>query len=106
MPEETGSFLPDFGNLKRGRFTYFPVVPGKLEFAVEVRRAILRDRPQVVALELPTTLRDAYLRAAARLPEISVIFYPEGEDDEAVYIPVEPCDPFTEAIRSGLEVGA
>jgi hypothetical protein len=106
MPEETGPFLPDFGNLKRGRFTYFPVVPGKLEFAVEVRRAILRDRPQVVALELPTTLRDAYLRAAARLPEISVIFYPEGEDDEAVYIPVEPCDPFTEAIRSGLEVGA
>jgi hypothetical protein len=106
MPGETVPSFPDFGNLTRGRFTYFPVVPGRLEFAVEVRRAILRDRPQVIALELPVTLRDAYLRAATRLPQISVIVYPEGEEDEAVYVPVEPCDPFAEAIRSGFEVGA
>jgi hypothetical protein len=106
MPGEIVPSLPDFGNLKRGRFTYFPVVPGKLEFAAEVRRTILRDRPQVIALELPTTLREAYLQAATRLPQISVIVYPEGEEDEAVYIPVEPCDPFVEAIRSGVDVGA
>ena len=30
--------LPDFSSLERGRFTYLPVVPGKLEFAAEVRR--------------------------------------------------------------------
>ena len=48
--------LPDPGSLKRGRFTYFPVAPGRLEFAIEVRQAILRDRPQVVALELPASL--------------------------------------------------
>lgn len=106
MSGETVPALPDFGSLNRGRFTYFPVVPGKLEFAVEVRRYILSMRPQVIALELPATLRDAYLRATKRLPQISVIFYPEGEEDEAVYIPVEPCDPFVEAIRSGLEIGA
>jgi hypothetical protein len=98
--------LPDFSSLVRGRFTYFPVVPGKLEFAIAVRHAILAQRPGVVALELPVTLREAYLRALLRLPQISVIFYPEGEEDEAVYIPVEPADPFTEAIRTGLEIGA
>jgi hypothetical protein len=106
MPGEISASIPDFGSLVRGRFTYFPVVPGKLEFAVEVRRAILRDRPGVIALELPVTLRDAYLRAVERLPQMTVVFYPEGEEDEAVYIPVEPCDPFTEAIRTGLETGA
>jgi hypothetical protein len=107
MPEELDLSFPDPGSLKRGRFSYFPVVPGKLEFAIEVRRAILRERPRVVAVELPTTLRDAYMRAVSRLPEISVIFYnDEREEDRAVYVPVEPADPFTEAIRSGLEIGA
>jgi hypothetical protein len=107
MSDETGQQLPDFASLQRGRFTYFPVVPGRLEFAIEVRRAILRSRPRVIALELPVTLRDAYLRAVERLPQISVIFYSDAdEEDEALYIPVEPADPFTEAIRSGLEVGA
>jgi len=100
--------LADPGNLARGRFSYFPVVPGRLEFALEVRQAILRDRPQVVALELPVTLESAWLRAVARLPEISLIFYPDESvgDSEAVYVPIEPSDPFTEAIRTTLEIGA
>jgi hypothetical protein len=108
MSEETGVPLPDAGSLTRGRFTYFPVVPGRLEFAIEARQAILRDRPQVVALELPLALQDAWTRGVARLPEMSVIFYPDetSGDTEAVYVLVEPADPFTEAIRTGLEIGA
>ncbi len=104
MPGE--ELLPDFGSLQRGRFTYFPVVPGRLEFAHEVRRAILRERPGVVALELPVDLQAAYMRAIERLPQMSVIFYSGEEEDEAVYVPVEPADPFIEAIRTGREVGA
>jgi hypothetical protein len=98
----------DAGSLTRGRFTYFPVVPGRLEFALEVREAILRLRPQVIAVELPVTLQPAWLRAVARLPEISVIVYPDetAGSEDAVYVPVEPADPFTEAIRSGIEIGA
>src|SRR6266700_8115144 len=98
----------DFASLKRGRFTYFPVVPGRMEFAVEVRQAILRERPQVVALELPVTLQPAWMRAVARLPEMSLIFYPDETtgEDQAVYVPIEPADPFTEAIRTGVETGA
>src|SRR3954468_18871315 len=83
--------LPDFGSLTRGRFTYFPVVPGRVEFAAEVRQTILRDRPEVIAVELPLTLEDAWVRAVRRLPEISVLFYPDetGRDDQAVYVPIE-----------------
>ena len=65
-------------------------------------------RPQVVAVELPVTLQPAWIKAVGRLPEMSLIFYPDetGGEDEAVYVPVEPADPFTEAVRSGIEVGA
>jgi hypothetical protein len=112
MPEETGPPLPDAGSLQRGRFTYFPVVPGRLEFALEVRQALLRERPDVVAVELPTTLQTAWMRAVARLPEISVILYPDDsqagrtDQDNAVYVPVEASDPFAEAVRTARELGA
>jgi len=99
--------LEDAGSLRRGNFTYFPVIPGKLEFSIELRRAILRAKPKIVAVELPGALEDAHLQALARLPEMSIIVYPDPQDEErGVYVPIEPCDPFTEAVRSGLEVDA
>lgn len=107
-----GPSLPDFSSLLRGRFSYLPVVPGRMEFAAEVRRRILETRPDVVAIELPATLENVYMQALARLPQISVIFYHDAEftrDTEApqvVYVPVEPADPFVEAIRSAQETGA
>ncbi len=95
----------DPGNLKRGRLHYLPVVPGRMEFAEEVRKAILTERPQVVAVELPATLEASFLRAVERLPELSVILY-SAKPDETVYVPVEITDPFIEAIRSAQEIGA
>jgi hypothetical protein len=108
MPAETGPGLPDAASLRRGNFIYFPVAPGRLEFAIEVRRTILRERPDVIALELPATLQAAWMRAAARLPEISAICYQDeaGGEDDAVYVPIEPADPFTEAVRTGIETSA
>jgi hypothetical protein len=97
----------DPASLRRGNFTYFPVIPGRLEFSIQLRRAILRERPRIVAVELPGSLEDVYLQALARLPEMSVILYPDPHDeDRGIYVPVEPCDPFTEAVRSALEVDA
>jgi hypothetical protein len=100
----------DPGGLRRGRFLYFPVVPGRLEFAEEVRRVILAERPEVVAVELPATLEGAYRRAVERLPQLSVIVYQDEARDEeesrAVYIPVEITDPFIEALRTAEETGA
>jgi hypothetical protein len=75
---------------------------------------LLEQRPQVVAIELPSFLENTYRRALARLPEMSVILYTEesgdtgesGEDARAIYVPVEPADPFTEALRTAEEIGA
>jgi hypothetical protein len=97
----------DPAGLTRGLTRYFPVAPGRLEFAMAVRRALLEERPQVVAIELPATLERWYRKAIDRLPQVSVILHPDDEDDEQmVYIPVDPSDPFTEAIRTGSEIGA
>jgi hypothetical protein len=76
-----------------------------MEFAEEVRKAILAERPQVVAVELPATLESSFLRAVERLPELSVILY-SAKADETVYVPIEITDPFIEAIRSAQEIGA
>ncbi|MBV8819497.1 MAG: hypothetical protein JO022_14150 [Acidobacteriaceae bacterium] len=107
MSQGLNELPEDAGSLRRGNITYFPVVPGRLEFAAEVRRRLLAERPQVVAIELPESLEDAYLQALARLPEMSVVLYADEKDDErAIYVPVEPCDPFTEAARTALEYDA
>jgi hypothetical protein len=104
MSGEIVPSLPDFGSLERGRFSYLPVVPGRLEFALEVRKRILETRPEVVAVELPETLESLYLDGVRRLPQISVIFYEDA--DQAVYNPIEPTDPFIEAVRTAQEIGA
>src|SRR5690349_1505256 len=78
-----------------------------MEFAIEVRRALLGARPDVVAVELPVTLEPTYSKAIQRLPEMSVLIYPGGEEeDHAIYVPVEPADPFAEALRTAKEIGA
>jgi hypothetical protein len=123
MSGATGS-PPDsegWSSLVRGRFSYLPVVAGRTEFAIEVRRRILAERPETVAVELPETLEGPYLDAIQRLPQISVIFYNdpinrsrprlegeagESEAEQSIYVPVEPADPFVEAIRSAQEIGA
>jgi hypothetical protein len=96
------------GALDRGRFRYFPVVPGRVEFAAELRRLLLAGKPPIVAVELPGFLAETYRRALARLPEMSVILYTDesGDEDRAIYVPVEPADPFIEALRTAEEIGA
>ncbi len=96
------------GNLERGKLRYFPVVPGRVEFAVALRRLLLAERPRIVAVELPGFLEPAYRKALQRLPEMSVILYTSDaeEDERAIYVPVEPADPFTEALRTAEEIGA
>lgn len=84
---------------------YLPVLPGRLEFAIAIRHALLREQPEVVAVELPMSLERVYLQAVARLPEISVILYEGESEDQLIYVPVEPADPFTEAVRTAREMG-
>ncbi len=111
MSGEPESFLAEFHSLQRGRFRYFPVAPGRLEFAQAVREELLRRRPPVVAIELPAFFARAFHQAVARLPEVSALVYPDRlaaavEADAAIYFIVEPCDPFVEAYRTAYEIGA
>jgi hypothetical protein len=95
------------GSLQRGHVRYFPVVPGRVEFSIELRKLLLQLKPRIVAVELPGFLSDAYTKALARLPQMSVILYSDETDEErAIYVPVEPADPFTEALRTADEIGA
>lgn len=104
---EFEDLLKHAGSLRRGNLRFLPVAAGRMEFAAEVRRAILEERPGVVAVEMPVTLEAGFLRAVARLPELSVLVYPDPADaEQAVYVPVEPADPFTEAVRTAVEIGA
>jgi hypothetical protein len=92
--------------LTRGNLRYLPVLPGRLEFAAAIRHALLREQPRVVAVELPMSLDAPYRRAVRRLPEITVLLYEGVSEEQLIYVPVEPADPFTEAVRTGLEIGA
>lgn len=97
------------GTIRRGSITYFPVVPGRIEFSARLRRYLIAHRPDVVALELPSSLEDQYRAALHRMPQMSVIVIPDRgdlEEDEATYIPVEPADPFVEALRTAQELSA
>jgi hypothetical protein len=103
------SLEAEIRSLDRGRFRYFPVVPGRVEFAAELRKLLLAERPPIIAVELPGFLADPYQQALQRLPEMSVILYiPDVPDDDnpAVYVPVEPSDPFTEGLRTANELGS
>lgn len=93
------------GSLRRGNVRYLPVAPGRMEFAAAVRAEILREKPSIVGVELPATLESHFRRAVERLPELSVITYQDGREDRAVYIPVEPADPYVEALRTASELG-
>jgi hypothetical protein len=97
------------GTVERGNIIYLPVVPGRIEFALRVRRYLLEHRPRVIAIELPSSLEYQYRAAVARLPQMSVIMIPEasdGEEEHATYIPIEPGDPFIEALRTASELDA
>ena len=106
MPEEPSNA----GTLRRGNLTYFPVVPGRMEFAARVRRFLLEERPRVVAVELPSSLEAQYSVALDRMPQMSVVVIAEPDggygDEKATYIPVEPGDPFVEALRTAREIDA
>ncbi len=104
MPSESSAA----GTVGRGNITYVPVVPGRIEFAIRVRRYVLEHRPRVIAVELPSSLETQYSTALARMPQMSVIVIPEAGNDEdrAAFIPVEPGDPFIEALRTADEIGA
>jgi hypothetical protein len=83
------------------RIVYAPILHGSLPFAVAVRETFLRERPDCVAVELPSTLEGPVGRAVRRLPLLSVLKYELSEGP--AFLLVEPCDGIFEALRLARE---
>ncbi|MGD2116199.1 MAG: hypothetical protein PVG07_14185, partial [Acidobacteriota bacterium] len=93
-----------------------PVIHGRIESAAWVRAVLDALDPSGVAVELPTTFRDAARVAVRRLPRITLVVAPEPEPppddggttggpggDRAVVWTAAPGDPFAEALRWAAE---
>lgn len=90
--------------LERDDVACVPILHGRMESALEVRRRFDSVKPGAVAVELPGTIKPAFIRAVTRLPLLSVVHYQQG-DGQMVYLPVEPTDALAEAVRLGMEHG-
>ena len=91
---------------KFGPVHALPVLHYKMEFASLVRQAVDHLQPDCIAIELPPTLQDHFLRGVRHLPEISVLRYelgrsgrPSAGGGETVFLFIEPADPLVEAAR-------
>ena len=89
-----------------------PILHYKMEFAALVRAAFAAVRPDCIALELPPTLEEPFLRAVRRLPQNSVVMYessvaplPDGKKGEkqTIYLIVESADALCEGARLATE---
>ncbi len=79
-----------------------PILHNRMEFATEVRRQFEEFRPDHVAIEYPTTLKEKILQGIKRLPYLSVVHYEES-DGTFIYLLLEPTDGQIEASRLALE---
>lgn len=91
---------PDVAIVHR-HLVLLPILHGRLECAILVRQAYRQYQPDAIAVELPSTLAAAVLRAVKRLPLLSVVYYQESSG-QTVYYPIEPTDPLVEAMRLAL----
>jgi hypothetical protein len=81
-----------------------PILHNRMEFATEVRRQFEQFRPDHVAIEYPSTLKEKILQGIERLPYLSVVHYEES-DGAFIYLLLEPNDGQVEAARLALENG-
>jgi len=94
-------YLEHFGNVHA-----LPVLHYRMEFAQLVRQAFARLMPDAIAIELPPTLEQPFLRAVRRLPQISLLSYQTAvgaDKGKPAYLLIEPADPLVEAARMALE---
>lgn len=103
--------------------TVLPVIHGSGDFAIEVRRRLLAEAYDCLAIPLPPSFQPAVERAIDFLPGLSVVIQREpqfaaarewtgadddssDEDDErpaASYVPIDPCQGVIAALRFALD---
>lgn len=104
-----------------------PVYHGRITFGTLASNTVTGFDPDIIAIELPSDLKDMFITAVKRLPVLSIVGYIERNREPLVanlasppqpsegavplirlghaytFVPVHPADPMVEAIRLGLE---
>lgn len=93
-----------FDVVRVGRISLIGSIDYRVEFACQVRSFIQRERPDLICVEAPISLREQIVAAVSRLPYHSVIIY-GNEKDQYTGLIVEGSDGIFEAVRSGSEQG-
>ena len=133
QPRNSQLWFEEFGGLRydRGmmnalqfsdRITCLPIIHGSGDFAIEVRRLMLSDRFDCLAVPLPPSFQSQVERAIDFLPSVSLVLQREsppieirewsgfdndedrGEPNEpariASYVPIDPC----QGVIAGLRI--
>ncbi len=97
------------------RITVLPVVHGSGDFALEVRRVLLAEKFDCLAVPLPESFQDSVEEAIEALPTPTIVVRSEEagyrpgaeEDDESTsrvsYVPIDPCQPVIAALRFAIQ---
>jgi len=93
-----------FDVVRSGTITLVGSIDYRIEFATQVRSLVLREKPNVICVESPVSLRENILEGVRQLPYHSVIIYGNDSNQYSGFI-IEGSDGIFEAIRSGVELG-
>lgn len=103
------------------KITVLPIIHGSGDFAIEVRRVMLSERFDCLAVPLPPSFQKDVERAIGFLPGISAVMQEEGKtynggdwspesakpDEEESrtfsYVPIDPCQGVIAALRIALQ---
>lgn len=84
--------------------TAFPVVHGSGDYAQEVRRVLLSQSFDCLAVPLPPSFQREVERAVELLPQVQVVVQRAAAGDgTASYVPVEPCQPVVAGLRVAMQ---
>lgn len=114
-----GRMLSEFLKISP-RTSVLPVVHGSGDFAIEVRRVMLSQKFDCVAVPLPDSFRSPVEDAIQELPNVTLVIQPEaptfestwspdGEDSaeeptrECSYVAIDPCQPVIAALRIAMQ---
>jgi len=101
------------------RISCLPVIHGSGDFSIEVRRVMLSEKFDCLAVPLPPSFQEAVERGVEQLPAITIVvqeeddpfdapdWSPEGEVEDrrrtCSYVPIDPCQPVIAALRIALQ---
>jgi len=92
------------------KITVFPVIHGSGDFAIEVRRLMLEQSFDCLAVPLPPSFQSEVESGVQELPSVAAVIQrsdrlrqderDDGEvDGAATYVPIDPCQPVIAALR-------